>query len=80
MLVLIAAAVVVLLVLAVLFVLITIAIRAEDKHASATTSPPPNSLARVARRITGLHTSQAIPQGCSCQTTTEPSRAHGERR
>jgi hypothetical protein len=80
MLVLIAAAVVLLVVLALLFVLITIAIRAEDRHASATTGPPPNSLARAARRITGLRTLQAAPPDCPCQVTAEPSRVHGERR
>ena len=80
MLIMITVAVVLLVVLALLFVLITIAIRAEDKHATATTGPPPNSLARAARRITGLHTLHAIPQNCPCQASTEPSRAHGERR
>jgi hypothetical protein len=80
MLVMITAAAVVLVVLALLFVLITIAIRTEDKHATATTGPPPNSLARAARRIAGLHTLRVIPHGCPCQATTEPSRAHGERR
>jgi hypothetical protein len=78
--VMITAAVAVLVVLALLFVLITIAIRAEDKHATATTGPPPNCLARAARRLTGLHTLNAIPQNCPHEAITEPSCAHGERR
>ena len=61
MLVMITAAAAVLVVLGLLFVLITVAIRAEDRHATATTGPPPNSLARAARHITGLHTLSGHP-------------------
>ena len=65
-------------ILALLFILVTIAIRAEDSHATAMSGPPPNCLARVARRITGLHSVYTILQ--DCLPTAGASRAHGERR
>jgi hypothetical protein len=69
-----------LVVLALLFTLITVAIRAEDKHATATHGPPPNPLARAARRITGLHVNYTIPPDYSCQPTAGTSRTPGKRR
>jgi hypothetical protein len=80
MLVMITAAGVVLIVLALLFILITVAIRAEDSHATAMVGPPPNCLARAARRVTGLHVRYAIPQGRPGQIPPGTIRAHGRRR
>jgi hypothetical protein len=56
-----AAAVAILTVLAVMLLMITIAIKREDRRARGLRTPAPGHLALAVRRVTGLHVCQARP-------------------
>lgn len=65
-------------ILAVAFMVITIAIRAEDRHAGAIRGPAPGRRAVIARRVVGLHVIHPMPYDRRPEAASSGTR--GERR